>query len=1119
MGVKKETLIEMIRGRRFRELFREHLGWDAADDSPLSLSFDWAGEKQEFTAAYAAQKRGFVVCAVQCETMPSKAVRQRLQRHMAKSHYEHLLILSGKDGGQKWMVARKGTDKTMRSWEVGFYANQKPELLLQKAEGMLFSMKEESGLTLVDVIGRVGEVFAANAETVTQDFYEKFSEQLDKFQGFIKGLQEQVDSKQYASLMLNRLMFIYFIQKKKFLDGDPHYLRHRLERTQKDVGKDKFFRTFYRHFLLELFHRGLGAREESRSDETKKLIGKVPYLNGGLFDQHALEREHGEDIQIPDKAFKSLFEFFDTYNWHLDDRPTASGRDINPDVIGYIFEKYINDRAEMGAYYTREDITGYIARNTILPHLLRRAKDGCKEAFDSKKGTIWRLLRENPEQYIYPAMQEGSALPDSDLPEYIRAGLDSQVPDLLKRRKKWNNAAAEKWALPSETWREALERRRRCKALIADIKAGRICDIADLTTRNLDIEKLTLDALEQHEGSDLISAFYAAVAGRAERENSPAKERRGIAVLDPACGSGAFLFAALKVLEPLYKMCVTRMREFVAEADQLCKPKKHEHFRAVLTDINSHANEEYWIYRSIILGNLFGADIMPEAAEVAKLRLFLKLAAAAEKDDKKPNMGLEPLPDIDFNIRSGNALVGFASIGEFEEQASKTLDLSGGVINKVKSLAQKVGLAYRRFVKKQSGVISDIGSNSFHQAKKELAGDLADLNSQLNLYLSQSYLSDGATPAEFAAWEKSHKPFHWASEFYDIVEGGGFDVVIGNPPYVLYDKDFREEQYTVQNYRTMSCGDLYAFFVERAKRLTSDSSLLGMIIPLPAFSTDKKAPLMRELQEKFLCISSYDTHPSKLFPDVKQRLSIFLSLPLRRGIRTTNYMRWNKVGREHLFDTLWYAPCETVGKIKTIPKIGRGVDVSIMEKIRLSASLSGFLSPKENKHCVYFHKAPDVWTRATDFAPYFWNERDGEKLSTQIDKLHPLGAGAASLCALINSTLFYWWFVVMSDCRHLNKREINNFPMDLESFHNAHGREIAPLVEKLMVKYREHAIRKTTRYKTTGKVVYDEFHQQPGKPLMDEIDKILAKHYGFSAEELDYIINYNYKFRMGGADE
>ena len=1110
----------MIRGRRFRDLFLDVLGWDTAAASPLSLSFDWAGEKQEFTADYIAEKHGFVVCEAQCKTMPPAAVRQRLQRQMSKLHYEHLLILSGKDGGQKWMVAHKRSDKPMRFLEVGFHATQKPELLLQKVDGLFFSMSEEGDLTLVDVVGRVEGAFAANAEKVTRRFYEKFRERLKDFQKFISGLQNKVSKEQYASLMLNRLMFIYFIQKKKFLDGDPDYLRNRMARVRENLGKDKFYPNFYRHFLLELFHRGLGAPVESRPPETAKLIGKVPYLNGGLFDQHALERDHGKDIQIPDAAFESLFEFFDEYKWHLDERMSASGRDINPDVIGYIFEKYINDRAAMGAYYTREDITGYIARNTILPHLLRRAKDGCKEAFDSEEGTIWKLLRENPEHYIYPAMRKGADLPDSDLPEHIRAGLDSQIPDLLKRREKWNTAAAEKWALPSETWREALERRRRCKALIADIKAKRVCDIADLTARNLDIEKLTLAALQQHEGSDFISAFYAAVAGRAARENSPAKERRGIAVLDPACGSGAFLFAALKVLEPLYKMCVERMREFVAEADQLDKPKKHEHFRAVLTDINSHANEEYWIYRSIILGNLFGADIMPEAAEVAKLRLFLKLAAAAEKDDKKPNMGLEPLPDIDFNIRSGNALVGFASMQDFQSQADEVLDLSGGVIDKVKSLAQKVGLAYRRFIKKQSGIISDIGSNSFHQAKRELAGDLAELNSQLNAYLAQSgYLRDSVTPPEFAAWEKSHKPLHWISEFYGIMESGGFDVIIGNPPYVRYNAELRK-QYTVREYETEPCGDLYAFFVERIKRLATASSPLGMIIPLPAFATDNMESLMNMMKSEkhSLHFSSYSVRPQKLFIGAEQRLTIFIRL-LGKGNQTTRYMMWYPEFRDFLFESLNYSPVSPSLNIQTVPKLGDALSLSVIEKIRAEKPLGMFLAKRRaQKESIYVHDAPRYWTRATDFVPYFWKERGGEQRSSHVKKIPVPDGRAASLCALINSSLFYWWFVAMSDCRDLNMREIDNFPIHLENFHNAHGREIAPLVEKLMANYLEHAIRKTIKI-AAGITVYDEFHPKHAKPLMDEIDKILAKHYGFSAEELDYIINYDYKYRMGGADE
>ena len=60
-------------------------------------------------------------------------------------------------------------------------------------------------------------------------------------------------------------------------------------------------------------------------------------------------------------------------------------------------------------------------------------------------------------------------------------------------------------------------------------------------------------------------------------------------------------------------------------------------------------------------------SIMKEAVEIAKLRLFLKLVATVEANYSKPNLGLEPLPDIDFNIRAGNTLIGYATEGEIDK--------------------------------------------------------------------------------------------------------------------------------------------------------------------------------------------------------------------------------------------------------------------------------------------------------------------------------------------------------------------------------------------------------------------------------------------------------------------
>jgi hypothetical protein len=83
--------------------------------------------------------------------------------------------------------------------------------------------------------------------------------------------------------------------------------------------------------------------------------------------------------------------------WHLDERPLRADNEINPDVLGCIFEKYINQK-QMGAYFTKEDITGYIARNTLVPYLFNAAEKKCAIAF-KPDSALWRPLRDDPDRY------------------------------------------------------------------------------------------------------------------------------------------------------------------------------------------------------------------------------------------------------------------------------------------------------------------------------------------------------------------------------------------------------------------------------------------------------------------------------------------------------------------------------------------------------------------------------------------------------------------------------------------------------------------------------------------------------------------------------------------------
>ena len=551
-------------------------------------------------------------------------------------------------------------------------------------------------------------------------------------------------------------------------------------------------------------------------------------------------------------------------------------------------------------------------------------------------GGVWRLLWDDPDRYIYPAVGHGMAWSYStdadpvrleeplELPEDIAAGLDD-----VSQRSGWNRPAPEEYALPTETWREVVARRRRYQEVCDKLAAGEVSDVNDLITLNLDAEQFALNVIVQSEGPELLRAFWHAL--------------RDVSVLDPTCGSGAFLFAALNILEPLYTACLEGMRGFLDDLERTQRPHHPQamsDFRAILEQADRHPSQRYFILKSIVLNNLYGVDIMEEAVEICKLRLFLKLVAQLESYDQ-----IEPLPDIDFNIRAGNTLVGFTSLEDVER--AMTISATVEPVRLPGRRRPVAGQQYRAIDEEQRRTLerieeeAEIASVAFNQFrwqqtmlggevtaadKADLRGRQESLSSELNSYLAAEYGVNVKDSKAYDRWRASHHSFHWFVEFYGIMNKGGFDVVVGNPPYVATKKV--RESYTVKGLRTGGCPDIYGMVVERATELCRDNGRTSMIVPLSLGFSEDFSTLRSYLYEQCgnIWFSSFGRIPAALFSfDTRVRNTIYLAkrsseTPSRR--LTTRLHRWFDAERPFLFDNLSYCPFSPPLFDGLVPKLG-----------------------------------------------------------------------------------------------------------------------------------------------------------------------------------------------------
>lgn len=349
----------------FKRLFIEELGWNR----PASVrGTTFMVEGQSFTRTPIAELGGVPVFEIGSVSRKIPDAKLRRAVHQAIPQTENLLVfVDGDRLNSLWYWVKREDGKTQPR-EHHYARTQPGDLFLGKLNAMLVDIGEleQAGgaLDVLTVLDRLRS--ALDVERVVKKFYGEFDEERIAFAEAIEGIDDERDRRWYTSVILNRLMFIYFLQRKAFLDnGNLDYLQRKLAQSKKR-GKDRY----YREFLMALFFEAFAKPESQRSDPVKALVGQIKYLNGGLFLQHPVESRWPK-IAIADEAFEQLFALFARYSWNLDDTPGGRDDEINPAVLGYIFEKYINQKA-FGAYYTRPEITEYLSERTLERVILDR---------------------------------------------------------------------------------------------------------------------------------------------------------------------------------------------------------------------------------------------------------------------------------------------------------------------------------------------------------------------------------------------------------------------------------------------------------------------------------------------------------------------------------------------------------------------------------------------------------------------------------------------------------------------------------------------------------------------------------------------------------------------------
>jgi len=270
MPINFDTTRNYLQEFNFARLFIEVLGWSLPKGiKAIELKVGDVG----FRITPISQLAGVVVFEATAENglLPNAKVRAAVHKEISKLHHENLIIFLDQARTQSLWYWVKREDRRTIPRDHLYVKGQPGDLFLGKLNSMVVdisALDENGDINVIEVAGRLRK--ALDIKKVTKQFYTEFAAQRLEFTELIEGIEDDHDRRWYASVLLNRLMFIYFLQRKEFVNNrDLEYLQKKLEESKKR-GKDKY----YSEFLSALFFEGFAKPEKNARSRPGKCSAR-----------------------------------------------------------------------------------------------------------------------------------------------------------------------------------------------------------------------------------------------------------------------------------------------------------------------------------------------------------------------------------------------------------------------------------------------------------------------------------------------------------------------------------------------------------------------------------------------------------------------------------------------------------------------------------------------------------------------------------------------------------------------------------------------------------------------------------------------------------------------------